>query len=243
MADGILSFPVHMEPRRLRHRVEHTKNKHSRAVCRGETIIIRLAKNLSKTEEQEHIRNLLRRMTHLVLEERQKKVIDPFRHLMTGGQSLTVKLATGKKIHFSLTPGNRTRATRTDRGWAVEISPQIRRAALHRFLWSLIAETELPRIRALVESINREEVGVHVRSVSLRFATTQWGSCSPKGVIMLNTALLFAPPSVLKYVIIHELAHRIQANHSDAYWREVERAMPGYKKPYRMLQNFRLPAA
>jgi predicted metal-dependent hydrolase len=86
-------------------------------------------------------------------------------------------------------------------------------------------------------------LGVNVRQVRLQFATTQWGSCSPKGVIMLNTALLFMPPSLLRYVIVHELAHRVHQNHSDTYWREVERAMPSYMKPYKMLQNYRLPQA
>jgi len=232
-----------MEPRPIRHRVEYTRNKHSRAICREDTIIIRLARNLSKTEEQEHIRNLLRRMTHLVLEERQKTVIDPFRYLLSGGQSQTVTLATGKKIRFILTPGARTRAVRTRWGWNVEVSPQIRRKALHRFLWNLLAKTEQPRIAELVRSINDELLNVHMKQVRLNFATTQWGSCSPKGIIMLNTALLFVPPSVLKYVIVHELAHRLQANHSDAYWRQVERAMPNYKRPYALLQNYRLPPA
>lgn len=228
---------------RFRHRIEYTRNKHSRAVCRGDTIIIRLARNLSRTEEQEHISSLLRRMTHLILEDRQKKTIDPFRHLLNGGQSATVTLATGKKYTFTLVPGERTRAHRTARGWTVEISPQIRRAALHRFLWSLIADAECDRIENLTHSLNAEYTRVHVRQVKLRFATTQWGSCSPKGIIMLNPALLFLPPSLLKYVIIHELAHRIQPNHSPAYWREVKRAMPTYEKAYKELQNFRLPQA
>lgn len=232
-----------MEPRRLRHRIEYTKNKHSRAVCRGDTIIIRLARNLSKTEEQEHIRSLLRRMTHLVLEERQKTVIDPFRHLLDGGQSTTITLATGKKYKIMLIPSARTKAVRTTRGWNVHVSPQIRRKALHRFLWNLLAETEHPRIEQLVRTINRETYRVSVKKIKLNFATTQWGSCSPSGVIMLNAALLFAPPSVLKYVIVHELAHRIHANHSDAYWNEVERVLPAYKRAYRLLQNYRLPAA
>ena len=78
----------------IRHRVEYTRNKHSRAVCRGNTIIIRLARNLSKAEEREHIQSLLRRMTHLVLQEREKSSVDPFRHLLSGGQTQTVTLAT-----------------------------------------------------------------------------------------------------------------------------------------------------
>lgn len=230
-------------PQRLRHKIERTRNKHSRAVCQGNTIIIRLARNLSKTEEQEHIRNLLRRMTHLVLEERQKTPIDPFRHLLEGGQMQTITLATGKKIVFSLVPGARTRARRTLRGWNIEVSPQIRRKALHRFLWKLLSASEQRRIEELVHAINRETYRVHIREVRLSFATTQWGSCSPKGVIMLNTALLFVPPSVLRYVIIHELAHRIHANHSPRYWREVKWAMPTYERAYKALQEYRLPTA
>lgn len=232
-----------MQPQRLRHRIEYTKNKHSRAVCRGDTIIIRLARNLSKTEEQEHIRSLLRRMTHLVLEERQKTVIDPFRHLLQGGQSATITLATGRKLKITLTPGSRTKAVRTTRGWNVEISPHIRRKALHRFLWSLLAASERARIEQLVREISRKTYRAGVKKVNLNFATTQWGSCSPRGVIMLNTALLFLPPSVLKYVIVHELAHRVHANHSDAYWGEVARVLPGYKRAYGMLQDYRLPQA
>ncbi|HVW66886.1 MAG TPA: M48 family metallopeptidase [Candidatus Peribacteraceae bacterium] len=230
-----------MEPRRLRHRIEYTKNKHSRAICKGDTIIIRLARNLSKAEEQEHIQSLLRRMTHLVLEEREKKAIDPFRHLLTGGQTLTVSLDTGKRYLFTLHPATKTRAVRARYGWRIDVSPQVRRARLHRFFWSLLSHAELPRIRNLVHRINEETFNVPVRDVRLSFATTQWGSCSPKGVIMLNTALLFLPPRLLRYVIIHELAHRRHPNHSDAYWREVESVLPGYRKPYRELQNYRLP--
>jgi predicted metal-dependent hydrolase len=227
--------------RRIRHKVEHTRNKHSRAVCKGDTIIIRLAKNLSKTEEQEHIQNLLRRMTHMVLEERQKTNIDPFRHLLNGGQTLTVRLSTGKRITFSLIPAAVTKAVRTSRGWSVSVSPHVRRRALHRLLWNLLAREELERITRLVHQVNDELFGVRVREVKLQFATTQWGSCSTRGVIMLNTALLFTEPSVLKYVIIHELAHRLHANHSPRYWNEVARVLPNYERPYKALQNYRLP--
>lgn len=203
--------------------------------------MIRLAKNLSKTEEQEHIRSLLRRMTHLVLKERSKISVDPFRPLLEGSQSLTVTLATGKKYQFALFPGTRTRAARTARGWRIEVSPQVRKRALHRLLWSLIAQTELPRIEALVHQYNRSTYRTHVKEVRMKFASTQWGSCSPRGVIMLNAALLFAPAKLLKYVIIHELAHRLVPNHSDAYWREVAWAMPTYEEAYKALHSYRLP--
>lgn len=231
-----------MTQRHFRHRVERTRNKHSRAICKGDTIIIRLAKNLTRTEEQEHISSLLRRMTQLVLREHSKTLIHPFRHLLNGGQSATVQLATGKKYTFALVAGTRTHAQRTRTGWKIEISPQVRKRTLHALLWKLISEEERARVTALVHSLNEQRVGVRISKVQLRFAGTQWGSCSPRGVIMLNTALLFAPPSLLRYVILHELAHRIHANHSAAYWREVERIMPTYRKAYDTLQTYRLPS-
>lgn len=230
-----------MRKRTFRHRVERTRNKHSRAVCKGETIIIRLARNLSRTEEREHIQSLLRRMTHLVLEEHQKIAIDPFRHLLNGGHAHTVLLGSGRTINFSLRAGARTKAVKTRQGWQIDVSPHIRRAALHRFLWSLVAKSERTRITVLVHQINHETLRVPIREVKIRFATTQWGSCSPQGVIMLNTALLLLPPSLLHYVIIHELAHRNVANHSARYWAHVESVLPTYRRAYRQLQGYRLP--
>lgn len=230
-----------MEQSRLRHRIEYTKNKHSRAVCKGDTIVIRLARNLSKTEEQDHIRSLLRRMTHLVLLEREKTVVDPFRHLLYGGQTQSVRLATGKAVRVTLLPGSSTRARRADNKWVITISPQLRRRSLHRLLWSIIAAAEHARIERLVHVINRQTLRVSVKDVRLAFASTQWGSCSPSGVIMLNAALLFLPQSLLAYVIVHELAHRIHPNHSAAFWREVRRALPGFRRAYDKLHRYRLP--
>jgi predicted metal-dependent hydrolase len=229
-------------PHPFRHRVEHTRNKHSRAICRGDTIIIRLARNLTKIEEQEHISSLLRRMTHLLLEERQKIAIDPFRHLLSGGQTQTVRLATGKRLSFELYPATRTHIQKRTAGWRIGVGPRMRRAALHRLLWSLIARSERERIAALVHHINQETFRTRIADVRVAFATTQWGSCSPKGVIMLNAALLFLPPSLLHYVVVHELAHRRVPNHSETYWREVQWALPGYKRAYRTLQGYRLPS-
>ncbi|MDO8649094.1 MAG: DUF45 domain-containing protein [Candidatus Peregrinibacteria bacterium] len=222
------------------HRVERTRNKHSRAFLRENTIVIRLARNLSRTEEREHIENLLRRMMKHVLEERQKLCIDPFRHLLRGGQTQTITLASGRRYAFSLQPASRTDAVRTSTGFVVRVSPQVRRRALHRFLWNLLASAELARMSALVERTNRETLRVRIGRVKLRFASTQWGSCSPHGTIMLNSALLFVPPSILRYVIIHELAHRRWTDHSPAYWREVASALPQYVLTRKKLHNYRI---
>ena len=238
-----LSYTISsMNPKGIRHRVERTKNKHSRAVFRDDTIVIRLAKNLSKTEEKEHIHDLLRKMTQYVLEEEQKTTINPFKTILSEGQSQTVTLANGKKYSFTLEPGNKTAARRTTRGWRITVGPRTRRSGLHRLLWSLLAREEQPHIAKLVQEINNETFGVHITSVRFKFATSQWGSCSPKGIIMLNAAMLFVPTVALKYVIVHELAHRRRADHSPTYWKWVQWAMPGYKRARGQLGEYRLPS-
>jgi|TARA_B100002003_G_scaffold227812_1_gene235717 predicted metal-dependent hydrolase len=231
-----------MAKRPYPHRIEKTKNKHSRAVFREDTIIIRLARNLSYTEKREHIEDLLDRMTKQLLEEERYRVhIHPFKGLLSGKQKDTIELATGKKYEIALQAGEKLSAIRTRKGWKVSVSPRTRRAQLHRFLWNLIAEAEYDRIVRLVESANKQTLNVRIKTVRFRFASSQWGSCSPKGIIMLNAALLFAPASLLRYVTIHELAHRKRADHSASYWRIVEDVLPGYQVARNRLQNYRLP--
>lgn len=223
-------------------RIERTKNKHSRAVYRNGTIVIRLAKGLSQSEEQNHIDTLYRRMIEqLMEEERTKNLIDPFGSLLEGDERTSVQVVSGPRYYFSLRPGNKLKAERTTRGWRVTVGPRTRRPQLHRFLWKLLADAEKPRIEKLVHTINEDTLGVGISRVRFAFASSQWGSCSPQGVIMLNAALLFVPPPVLKYVIVHELAHRRRADHSPTYWEWVKVAMPNYERYRRVLYEYRLP--
>jgi predicted metal-dependent hydrolase len=233
---------------RIRHRIERTKNKHSRAVLRENTIIIRLARNLSRSEESTHIEYLLKRMKIHAKNEQEKTLIHPFYPLLQGGQRLTVTLATGKQYIFSLQPGNRTECWRIRplvlgrrlEGFRITVSPKLRRRSLHRLLWKLLSEAELSRMTSLVARINQQTFRSRIRPVALRIASSQWGSCSPRGLITLNSALLFVPPSLLRYIIIHELAHTVQRNHSKAFWREVEWAMGTYKEAVEDLHDYRL---
>lgn len=231
-----------MKKHPIRHRVERTNNKHSRAVFKDDTIVIRLAKGLSQDEEKEHVEDLLKRMIRQVEDEREKILINPFGKLLDSGESTTVTLANGHKYCFTLRPGQKTSIRRTTRGWNVTIGPSMRRKGLHRLLWKTLAKEEEGRLEQMVYRMNDESFGVHVSNVKLQFASSQWGSCSQNGTIMLNAALLFVRPEVLKYVIIHELAHRKRADHSPQYWSWVEWAMPNYQKAREGLYDYRLPS-
>lgn len=72
-------------------------------------------------------------------------------------------------------------------------------------------------------------VGVDYGRVTIRCQHTRWGSCSAKGNLNFNCLLMLCPPEVRDYVVVHELCHRKQLNHSPAFWAEVARVMPEYK--------------
>lgn len=66
--------------------------------------------------------------------------------------------------------------------------------------------------------------------VTIRTQKTRWGSCSVQGNLNFNGLLMLAPDAVLDYVIVHELCHRKQMNHSSQFWAEVERILPDYRE-------------
>ena len=82
-----------------------------------------------------------------------------------------------------------------------------------------------------------ELVGVDFGKITIRNQKTRWGSCSSKGNLNFNCLLMLAPEGVQDYVIIHELCHRKEMNHSKRFWDEVEKVMPDYKEKRRWLKE------
>ena len=81
------------------------------------------------------------------------------------------------------------------------------------------------------------QVGVTYGRVTVKKQKTLWGSCSAKGNLNFNCLLLRCPEDVMDYVIIHELCHRRELNHSPRFWAEVERVLPEYRKPLKWLKT------
>ena len=119
-----------------------------------------------------------------------------------------------------------------------QLNDQQRSEVLRKLLSRLVAADYLPYITHRVHELNERYFQRPIKAVRLKYNHTNWGSCSSTGNINLSTRLLFAPSDVIDYVIIHELAHLIELNHSARFWAQVERAMPNYKEKEDWLNEF-----
>lgn len=80
-------------------------------------------------------------------------------------------------------------------------------------------------------------MGISYGRITVREQKTRWGSCSGKGNLNFNWKLTLMPPEILDYVVVHELAHRREMNHSREFWRIVEQVLPDYQERRKRLRE------
>ena len=97
-----------------------------------------------------------------------------------------------------------------------------------KLLFRMLARKLQSGIEAEVRALNEAHYKVSVTRVKLSATTSRWGSCSTSGTLSLSTRLAGAPAFCRKAVILHELAHRIEMNHSPRFWKLVYDVMPDY---------------
>jgi len=97
--------------------------------------------------------------------------------------------------------------------------------SLQQFLKSTAEKYITPRVHQLAKQMN-----ISYANISFKNQKTRWGSCSSLGNLNFNWKLVHSPPAVIDYVLIHELAHRTEMNHSERFWVIVKKFDPEYTK-------------
>jgi len=94
----------------------------------------------------------------------------------------------------------------------------------------LIGKDQLSRVSDRIKAINEKYFKQSIKGIRIKNNSSNWGSCSNTGNINISSKTLMAPFEVQDYIFVHELAHRLEMNHSPKYWAIVEKVMPSYRK-------------
>ena len=93
------------------------------------------------------------------------------------------------------------------------------------------------RILTTVTERKAAEMGVSYKSITVTSAKTRWGSCAGNNAIRFSFRLLYCPREIIEYVVVHELAHTLQHNHSKQFWQVVETYIPDWKTRRKWLKS------
>ena len=134
----------------------------------------------------------------------------------------------GRPYALELVPGEKTTLRLEEDKCVLRLREPENEEAVRQALKQALSRIALERIRSHLEHY-APELGVSYGRVAIRDQKSRWGSCSAKHNLTFNWKLIMAPPQALEYVVIHELCHLIEFNHSVRFWRLVEGRMPEYE--------------
>ena len=134
----------------------------------------------------------------------------------------------GDSVPLHWHEGRFLRIARDDSGVQIQHPPRASDAALRRALrtfYEAEARADIGRwLPAYLPGLPRAP-----RQLRLKVMSSQWGSLAPDATLALDLALVLARPDAFEYVLVHELCHLLQANHSPAFWAEVEQRFPAWR--------------
>ncbi len=202
-------------------------------------IIMRLPLGLEAAAVQNHLLELQQWVGKLAVKK--KTLLSPFTpKSYQSGDVLTV----GKR-QYVLDISDEVRGSHTGKlvGNSIALrlsskaSPANRTKAIKTLLSRIVAGDFQAEIEQRVHHWNSRSFNRNIKGVFLKYNHSNWGSCSVNGNVNLSTRLLFAPDSVQDYVILHELAHLVELNHSDRFWTLVKQHMPDYREKEKWLKE------
>lgn len=211
---------------------EPTKNKHARAFIDGSAIRIGIPVSWPREEGFRAFLDLKRRVLQK-LRDNPSYLAERKQLSFADGQEVNLM---GRRflLRKSIGRGEKTSsATLSGDNAIVRLSPSLPSDESEKVFSNLsrrvIASALHSKVEARVRMLNDTHFQGRLSKVFIKDNLSNYGSCSSSNNINLSFRALFAPSEVLDYIIIHELAHLTERNHSPAFWALVERAMPSYK--------------
>ena len=153
-------------------------------------------------------------------------------------------MAIGKSHTLIVRPSTTKTPTATRHGQQIIVSLPEDRTLSDPKVARIVRDTVIDALRIEAKSyltkrlaFLADKYGFYYERVRFSHASGRWGSCSTNGTISLNIALMKLPFELIDYVIVHELSHTVQMNHSEAFWSLVEKGDPDYKRHRRALKH------
>lgn len=139
----------------------------------------------------------------------------------------------GRKLKILTVPGEKVSISFDENSFFITL-PQHRtvNALLSRWYKQKTLEIVFPRTVQLAKEFRLE-----VTKISISTANRRWGSCNKKGHITFSFKLIMLPMEIIEYIIIHELAHLVELNHSKQFWESVQKMMPEYEQHEQWLKH------
>jgi predicted metal-dependent hydrolase len=139
-------------------------------------------------------------------------------------------------VVYRTEPGNKVQALEQQRGKVLIITGKISsKPAVKRAIKEWVRERATRLLPDWTERLSRK-TGLPYKNLTIRDQKTRWGSCSALKNVNLNQKLIFLPPQLVDYVIIHELCHTQVLSHSSKFWELVSTYFPGYKEARKQLR-------
>lgn len=216
--DGsLIDFFIHIEPR-----------KGIRASITKKGVQIRIPTFLSPRDREEHIEKLKKWAIEKILEQPRCSCagLQHGKILRLGDNPYKLHLDTDLKRSYILGNNIFIKTNEKDTPKSIETK-----------LLKLISPLFEAWLLDIVPKINKSTINKPIKSIEVKNVHSKWGSCSQRGELVFSSKLFMQPMACIYYVIVHELCHRIEMNHSPRYWALVSKFFPKYKEAKKMLKE------
>jgi predicted metal-dependent hydrolase len=219
--------------------IERAQQRSSTLRMKPDGLLVRLPAGMVAEAEAEVLQILLDKLMHKnptlpTLAEAARNAYKDGNTLQVGARTYTLYIDTAERDSSTarLMPPNGIQLTLNQ-----DLDEAAQQRAVRTLLSRVVAADCLPAFSRRVFEYNHLFFRKEIKGIRFKNNQSNWGSCSNKANLNFSTRLLFAPEAVQDYVIIHELAHLVELNHSDRFWALVEQAMPDYLEKEKWLKE------